>query len=451
MHREQLTWLRLAAVLADGAVLALTWVMVVHLRASFGDWQMLLGVTTERTLFLGWLLVPAWLLALYEVGSYTALRRKRPSEVGRELVVATLVALLGVLSLIFLLRIQPASRTLILSFGVIALGPLAVGRWAQMRILGELRAADFDPHRVLIVGDGDVAPFTDALQRHHNWGIEVVDTIGVEDLAARLIAEPIDEVFVTGGLATGPLSQVAAICDELGVPLSLEANFIGLRATHAVLDYYDGWTVLTVHSAPSASLELALKRAMDIGLAATALVIASPLLLAIAIAIRRDGGPSLYIQERMGRYGRPFRMFKFRSMVADAEARLADLLPENELRGPTFKMRDDPRITPLGRWLRRTSIDELPQLWNVLRGDMSLVGPRPPLPAEVACYQRWQLRRLSMKPGITCSWQVDGRSDVDFERWMDLDLEYIDNWTLWLDIRLILKTVPAVIKGTGAR
>jgi len=158
-----------------------------------------------------------------------------------------------------------------------------------------------------------------------------------------------------------------------------------------------------------------------------------------------------FVQQRSGLYGRPFPMIKFRSMVVDAEARKSDLGHLNEMDGPVFKMARDPRVTRVGRVIRKLSIDELPQLWNVLRGEMSLVGPRPPIPAEVAKYERWQMRRLSMKPGITCIWQVSGRNEVDFETWMKLDLEYIDNWSLFLDLKLLLKTVPVVLVGAGAR
>lgn len=164
-----------------------------------------------------------------------------------------------------------------------------------------------------------------------------------------------------------------------------------------------------------------------------------------------DGGPVLFAQRRVGRFGHEFTMYKFRSMRQHAEAERAGLEAENEMDGPVFKIRHDPRITRVGRWLRRSSIDELPQLVNVLFGEMSLVGPRPPLPDEVARYQPWQRRRLSMKPGLTCIWQVSGRSRLDFETWMRLDLEYIDNWSLALDVKLLARTIPAVLSGDGAR
>jgi lipopolysaccharide/colanic/teichoic acid biosynthesis glycosyltransferase len=175
-------------------------------------------------------------------------------------------------------------------------------------------------------------------------------------------------------------------------------------------------------------------------------------LLATALLIKfTSPGPVFFFQERVGLNGRRFKMIKFRSMYADAEQRLAEVQQHNEMDGPVFKMKNDPRITSVGRWFRRLSIDELPQLWNVLVGEMSLVGPRPPLPNEVERYERWQRRRLSMKPGVTCLWQVGGRNEIDFQTWMKLDMEYIDNWSLFLDFKILLKTISVVLTAKGAR
>lgn len=194
----------------------------------------------------------------------------------------------------------------------------------------------------------------------------------------------------------------------------------------------------------------AAKRLLDVTLASVLLVLCAPLLALCALAIRLgDGGPALYVQERVGQHGVRFRMLKLRTMIVGAEA-LQPLLA-NEATGPLFKMRDDPRVTPVGRVLRRFSLDELPQLVNVLRGEMSLVGPRPPIPAEVERYEPWQLRRLTVPPGLTGLWQVSGRSDVPFDRGVALDLAYIDGWSLALDLWLLVRTVPVVLRGTGAR
>ena len=195
---------------------------------------------------------------------------------------------------------------------------------------------------------------------------------------------------------------------------------------------------------------LALKRALDIAGASVALILVTPLMLVVAAAILLvDGRPILFVQERVGLGGARFRLVKFRTMVPDAEDRYEELAPLSDTRGAGFKMRDDPRITHLGRWLRRSSVDELPQLWNVLRGEMSLVGPRPAPPREVARYDPWHRGRLSMKPGMTGMWQVASRFDEDFDRRASLDLAYIRSWSLWLDVVILLRTVPAVLLLTG--
>ena len=194
-----------------------------------------------------------------------------------------------------------------------------------------------------------------------------------------------------------------------------------------------------------------MKRAIDIVVSAVALALLSPLLLVVAALVKFSSrGPLLFRQARVGQHGRQFNMLKFRSMVVNAEELKARLLARNEQQGPVFKMKRDPRITAVGRFIRKYSIDELPQLLNVLRGEMSLVGPRPPIPAEVAKYEAWQRRRLSVRPGLTCVWQVSGRNEISFEEWMYLDMQYIDHWSLQRDLELIAKTVPVVLTGRGA-
>jgi exopolysaccharide biosynthesis polyprenyl glycosylphosphotransferase len=206
-----------------------------------------------------------------------------------------------------------------------------------------------------------------------------------------------------------------------------------------------------MHVAPD-DHRLMIKRATDVVVAVIALALAAPVLVLIAIAIKLTSpGPVFFLQERYGWRKRRFRMIKFRTMVSDAEALQASLEARNEAGGPVFKIRDDPRVTRLGRFLRKTSLDELPQLWNVLRGDMSLVGPRPLPMRDVSRFsEAWLMRRFSVKPGITCLWQVSGRSDLGFDQWVALDLEYIDRWSLGLDVLILIRTVPAVFRATGA-
>jgi exopolysaccharide biosynthesis polyprenyl glycosylphosphotransferase len=248
----------------------------------------------------------------------------------------------------------------------------------------------------------------------------------------------------------GEIQTVVRSCERFGVPFALPVCGYRLaRATPACKGVADGYVhYLSVRPKP---LQWELKRLLDIIASATALLLFAPLLVVTAVAVKLTSkGPALFKQERVGLHGRTFHMLKFRSMVADAELQKSALAVANERSGPVFKIAKDPRVTPLGRFIRKYSIDELPQLLNVLRGDMSIVGPRPGTPSEVAQYEAWQRRRLSVRPGLTCVWQVSGRDHISFGAWMLLDMRYIDHWSLWDDVRLILQTVPVVLTGRGA-
>ena len=209
---------------------------------------------------------------------------------------------------------------------------------------------------------------------------------------------------------------------------------------------------MRLETTPGLPWQLFIKRGTDFIVSFVGLVLLAPVFLLTALTIKLSSrGPLFFKQERNGMNGRKFTLLKFRSMVVGAEKMQEELLALNEMDGPVFKIRNDPRMTKIGKFLRKTSLDELPQIINVLKGDMSLVGPRPPIPGEVTNYETWQRRRLSMRPGVTCFWQISGRNEINFEQWMKLDLEYIDNWSLWLDFKILLKTVPVVLFGTGAR
>jgi exopolysaccharide biosynthesis polyprenyl glycosylphosphotransferase len=246
------------------------------------------------------------------------------------------------------------------------------------------------------------------------------------------------------------VEPIARLCEEEGRIVRIPSGEIGLTLPGARIEDFDGMPVLSLVYGPDRALALIIKRIADIAVSGAALVVLSPLLAGVAAWIAaRDGQPILFRQTRVGVQGRPFRIAKYRTMVPDAEERLPELLEQNEIRGQAFKVTDDPRLSRTGRLLRATSIDELPQLWNVLRGEMSLVGPRPPLPDEVDGYDIWHRRRLSMKPGITGLWQVAARRDPEFDRWVRMDLEYIDRWSLWLDLKIIARTIPAVLGQQG--
>jgi exopolysaccharide biosynthesis polyprenyl glycosylphosphotransferase len=239
----------------------------------------------------------------------------------------------------------------------------------------------------------------------------------------------------------------------MGVKTRLVLDFFPHVLARVELEELDGTPLLTFSTTPDDSAAMMAKRTADVLLSVVLGAVAVvPVTLAALLIRLTSKGPALFRQTRVGLNGRPFTLVKLRTMVENAEERLSEVAHLNEHEGPVFKSAHDPRLTTLGRLIRRFSLDEIPQLWNVLRGEMSLVGPRPPLPEEVARYERWQRRRLSMKPGVTGLWQVSGRNEISrFEEWTNLDLAYIDNWSLALDAKILLRTIPAVLSGRGAR
>ena len=261
----------------------------------------------------------------------------------------------------------------------------------------------------------------------------------------------IDEIlFAVESPELAALEEVFLHCDEEGVRTRVAVDFFPHVNSQIRLENLGDTRLLTFSAAPDDDLRLLVKRSIDFSAAVVGVAIGFPIFLAIALAVRMTSpGPAIFRQERCGLNGRKFRVYKFRSMRADAEDHKAEVV-HLSTRRTAPKIPNDPRLTPLGRYLRRFSLDELPQLFNVIRGEMSLVGPRPAIPSEVAEYQRWQRRRLRMRPGLTCLWALNGRDACDFETWMRLDLQYIDNWSLGLDCKILLRTIPQVLTGKGA-
>ena len=247
-------------------------------------------------------------------------------------------------------------------------------------------------------------------------------------------------------------SQIVSLCEEQGIVIRYLSNIFNMQIAHSKDEQFQGYQITGLHNGSMGGWQIAVKRIMDFSLSLISLLVFLPLFIATALAIKlMSPGPVFFIQERVGLNKRRFRLYKFRTMVPDAEEKQSELEQLNEVSGPVFKITDDPRITPVGRFLRKTSIDELPQLVNVLKGDMSLVGPRPlPVRDYEGFDTDWHRRRFSVRPGITCLWQIQGRSSIAFEKWMKLDLQYIDQWSLWFDIKILLKTIPAVLRGTGS-
>jgi exopolysaccharide biosynthesis polyprenyl glycosylphosphotransferase len=262
----------------------------------------------------------------------------------------------------------------------------------------------------------------------------------------------IDEVFYFKAKVI-PLEvrDIVRSCEELGVVFSLNYTDQNNKLTNAIKNVVGNQKFLTFINIPHNSFALAIKKIMDIVGSILLIICLSPILLTISILIKiTSRGPVIFKQARVGLRGRQFNLFKFRTMIINAETLKKKLEADNEADGPVFKIKDDPRVTKIGKILRKTGLDELPQLFNILKGEMSLIGPRPPLPSETVQYKRWQLRRLSVKPGLSCFWQIKpDRNNIKFEKWMELDLAYIDNWSLRLDFIILLKTIRTVFQRTG--
>jgi exopolysaccharide biosynthesis polyprenyl glycosylphosphotransferase len=261
----------------------------------------------------------------------------------------------------------------------------------------------------------------------------------------------VDEVAICLPWADWSMVEpVTRVCEAEGRVVRIPMRESALPLEGGIVETFDGQNVVSFVTGPDRALGLLTKRMLDFALSGVLLVVLAPVLVLVAIRIRAvDGTPVIFRQHRVGLHGREFTLLKFRTMVPDAELLRPALIDSNEIIGGAFKVTADPRLTRTGRFLRSTSLDELPQLWNVLRGEMSLVGPRPPLPDEVAQYDLWHRRRLSMKPGMTGLWQVEARRSSSFDQWVRFDLEYIDDWSLLLDLRILLRTVPALFSGEG--
>lgn len=279
----------------------------------------------------------------------------------------------------------------------------------------------------------------------------VSDYAGLPEFLRRNVVDEV-AIFLPFGSLYKHSAAVACLCAQQGIIMRINSDIFGLRGSRWRAEHVDGNHYITTRPGVAEGWPLAAKRLIDIALASFATILFSPVLLGAALAIKLSSpGPIFFVQERVGPNKRRFRVYKFRTMVPDAEGLRTALEAQNEMQGPVFKITNDPRITAVGRFLRRTSIDELPQLINVLRGDMSLVGPRPlPVRDYEGFNEDWQRRRFSVKPGITCLWQVNGRSGISFDQWMLLDLQYMDEWSLWLDMKILAQTIPAVVRGSGA-
>lgn len=428
--------------------------------------------------------LPLYNASLSILGAYRSMRFSTYYRIFRLCFVASCLVFVAQGSILYLLKLD-LSRSFVATFCALCGVALFLERVCVLEYLRFWRARGRNYRNLLIAGVGAQARrvFHEIVQSPE-LGIRVVGFASlsdesrmlqeqnggvlsseVYDLSARVIATPanfetalkryaIDEVLFTDIVSSlEVVEDLAQIAIEEGVRVTMAADLFSLGIIRSDTSYFGAIPLIHYEPAPVDTPALVVKRCIDVVVSSILLLLLSPLLLLVAVLVKATSpGPVFFRQRRMGLNGRTFVLLKFRSMVEGAEQMLPELKARNEMSGPVFKLKDDPRVTRIGRWLRRTSIDELPQLINVLLGDMSLVGPRPPLPDEVSLYERKQRRRLSMRPGLTCIWQVSGRNEIpDFEEWAKLDLEYIDNWSLTTDLKLLLRTIPVVLSGTGAR
>lgn len=418
--------------------------------------------------------IVAWLVVSDRFHLYSSKRTTKLRREYLDIAKVTTISIAAGALVVLLLNPLRLDKTFLLIFWLIDTSVLGVSRVVIRGSLRTLRKLGYNYRNVVIIGTNNRSRrLGKKITDNRGYGLHLLgyidDTEGphrtpfvnddvtiignlkeFEDVLHRYV---IDEVYITLPIKSfyKRIEEIVALCEECGVPVRVPSDLFRLKVATDSFAVLDDIPLLDISSGPRAGLSFQIKRLIDIAVSSFLLILLSPLLLLVALLIKLTSvGPVLFRQERLGLNRRPFTLLKFRSMVADAESMRDELDHLNEVTGPVFKIRDDPRITRMGKFLRKTSLDELPQLFNVLKGEMSLVGPRPPIPAEVEHYDWWQQRRLSMRPGLTCLWQVGGRSDTPFREWVNLDLKYIDNWSLKLDLAIMLRTIPAVIRGNGA-
>lgn len=435
------------------------------------------GVPVREFKNYAWLLlivIPLWLFLFEKYGLYASIRRFSNGEIVKRLIKAHVLGGAICVTAVFFFQVHNFGRVMFGEFLFFSLIFFIAERLLVRNLLGIFRARGYNVRNLLIVGIQEKAHrFHELVEDHKDWGLSVIGFLQADgdrplenefeghpvlgyvgDLIEVCKRTQVDEViFCMPRDLMVDIDQYVRDLEEIGITVRLVLDFFDLNYSRSQLSiFHNEVPILTFSTKCLDAQQLFLKRLLDIvgalvGLAITAL--AFPF---IAFAIKRDDpGPVFFSQDRVGMNGRIFKCWKFRSMYVDAEARKQELMDQNEMKGAIFKIKDDPRIIPVGHFLRKSSLDELPQFWNVLRGEMSLVGTRPPTPAEVEQYENWHRRRISIKPGITGLWQVSGRNAIDdFDEIVRLDLNYIDNWTLWTDIRLLFRTVKVVFAREGS-
>lgn len=460
---------RVLFALSDVLLTALAFEAAYQTRTRLGLEHLFYIDVPVKALLLGWS-VAVWVAFGYWFNLYERLDSAHTRIILRDTFRQCATGAVAVVVFQFALRLD-LSRPFLVLFAIYAWILLCLFRIKAGKLVGVIRREFGKPHYLMVVGLGERAlSLARALEESAQYGVRLVGFLAdgpgavaevvlkgvypvhsLDALPAILRRQVIDEIiFAVDSRLLSELEETFLFCDEEGVRTRVAVDFFPHVNSEVYLDRLATTPLLTFAAAPHDELRLVLKRITDVLLAAGGLVLLAPSMLMVAAIIRLTSpGPAIFRQIRCGLNGRRFVFYKFRSMCENAED-LKPALAHLNKKQLAFKIPNDPRLTPVGRWIRKFSVDEWPQLWNVLKGDMSLVGPRPAIPEEVEQYKRWQRRRLRMRPGLTCLWAVAGRDRIDFETWMKLDMQYIDTWSLALDWKILLRTIPRVLTGRGA-
>jgi exopolysaccharide biosynthesis polyprenyl glycosylphosphotransferase len=474
MRQRSLKWV-IVQILADAVLINLSTLLAWFIRYEL-EIAPVLGEGFFYQPFISYLpfalVLTAFSIAIFRFeGLYARSRERTLSEEFYTLFNGTTTAILLIMAFTFFLRPLAFSRAMYLYAAFITIVLLCLARVINRIVQAHLRKRGIGVDRVLIVGAGEVGrTLMRNLIANPDLAYQVVGFVdddpekarndigrfkalgGTSNLPALIREQSANEIIVTlPWTARGKIIQIMNLSRHTGVVVKIVPDLFQLSLSRVAIDNVGGIPLIAVRELQMGMVDSALKRSIDLIGSGLFLVFFAPVMALLSLLIRLDSpGPAIFSQKRVGRFGRSFDVYKFRSMRVGAEEELAKLNELNEATGPIFKMRNDPRLTRFGRWLRRMSLDELPQFWNVLRGEMSLVGPRPALPSEVEQYQEWHKRRLEVSPGMTGLWQVSGRSELTFDEMVMLDIYYIENWTPWMDIGIVLRTIPTVLFAQGA-
>jgi len=457
--------------LFDISIIIVSYYLSYSIRFGFTGHK-LTDLTLEFvTFFVAYIVV--WIILSSRFNLYQSKRRTKFKEEIFDVIKTTGLTLLIASIPAFYLRDAPLSRLFLLYFWPIQTIFLILCRIMLREMLKYIRRHGYNYRQILIIGRNKrTEKIVREIDRTPEYGLKILGFIDDEtnncdynnkdnfhlmgnlnDFERIMKQQVVDEVYITLPMKSyySKIEKIVDICEKSGIEVEIPADIFDIKFAKTAIHNYDDIKVIDYYSSPRMNWKLIVKRQIDIMFSFLTLTFLLPVFLAVSFIIKMTSkGPVFFRQKRIGYNGRYFTLLKFRTMVENAEELKQDLLDKNEMDGPVFKIKDDPRITKIGHFLRKSSMDELPQLINVLMGEMSLVGPRPPTPDEVVQYQLTDRRRLSMRPGITCLWQVGGRSKLTFKKWMELDQQYIDNWSLWLDFKILAQTIPAVLNGSGA-